>query len=132
MASFGELSCLLGTNTVTNRNIRTHLNEEIKGIQAGKPFFKPSLVIIQVGDRPDSSTYVRMKLKAAVEANIECEIKNFPESITQVEVINCHFVFHTTCHLDFSLSGRIFSRETFFLFFERDSISVQWIELLGS
>jgi methylenetetrahydrofolate dehydrogenase (NADP+)/methenyltetrahydrofolate cyclohydrolase/formyltetrahydrofolate synthetase len=44
-------------------------------------------VIIQVGSRPDSSTYVRMKLRAAVEANITCELKNFPEDITETELL---------------------------------------------
>ncbi|VVT57857.1 uncharacterized protein SAPINGB_P005904 [Magnusiomyces paraingens] len=70
------------------KSIRTGLNEEIKAIQAEKPYFKPSLVIFQVGDRPDSSTYVRMKLKAAAEANISCQLKNLPESVTQAELLD--------------------------------------------
>lgn len=68
------------------KSIRAGLNEEIAQIQASKPYFKPSLVIIQVGDRPDSSTYVRMKLKSAAEANISCELKKIPETVTQAQV----------------------------------------------
>lgn len=68
------------------KSIRLGLNQEIAEIQASKPYFKPSLVIFQVGDRPDSSTYVKMKLKAAEEANISCELKKVPEDVTQAQV----------------------------------------------
>ncbi|CAN3475374.1 C-1-tetrahydrofolate synthase, mitochondrial [Diutina catenulata] len=45
--------------------------------------FKPKLVIIQVGDRPDSSAYVRSKLKAAQGSNIESELRKFDTSISE-------------------------------------------------
>lgn len=76
---------LIDGNSIA-KAIRSNLNKEIADIQVTKPYFKPSLVIIQVGDRPDSSTYVRMKLKAAAEANISCEAKKIPESVTQAQV----------------------------------------------
>ena len=38
-------------------------------IQKRNPSFKPGLAIVQVGDRPDSTTYVRMKGKAAQEVS---------------------------------------------------------------
>lgn len=76
---------LIDGNSIA-KSIRTHINEEIRQVQSEKPYFKPSLVIIQVGSRPDSSTYVRMKLKAASEANIACELKNLPEDVSQLEV----------------------------------------------
>ncbi|RAH44170.1 C-1-tetrahydrofolate synthase [Aspergillus aculeatinus CBS 121060] len=69
------------------KNIREGLKTEIRQIQESNPRFKPSLVIFQVGNRSDSSTYVRMKLKAAEETNILCKIINFPESVTQPEVL---------------------------------------------
>ena len=69
-------------------NVRSHIHEEISQIQAKHNDFKPTLSIIQVGEREDSSTYVRMKLKAAKEANIECLIINLPESITEFELLN--------------------------------------------
>lgn len=84
----------IDSNLYPRRNIRTRLHDEIKEIQNKKPSFKPSLIIIQVGDRPDSSTYVRMKLKAAQEANISCEIEHYPESITQAQV-RIFFFFYT-------------------------------------
>ncbi|KAL1968258.1 hypothetical protein VTN77DRAFT_2093 [Rasamsonia byssochlamydoides] len=73
--------------TAIAKDIRERLKGEIQKLQESNPRFKPNLVIFQVGDRSDSSTYVRMKLKAAEEANILCSIVKFPESITQAEVI---------------------------------------------
>ncbi|KAK6204604.1 tetrahydrofolate synthase [Scheffersomyces amazonensis] len=67
--------------------LRTKIHDEISQLQAKHHDFKPSLTIIQVGDRPDSSTYVRMKLKAAEEANIECKIINLAESVTEFEIL---------------------------------------------
>jgi methylenetetrahydrofolate dehydrogenase (NADP+)/methenyltetrahydrofolate cyclohydrolase/formyltetrahydrofolate synthetase len=49
------------------RSIREQVKNEIIEIQKRNPRFKPGLAIVQVGDRPDSSTYVRMKGKAAQE-----------------------------------------------------------------
>ncbi|KAL3482500.1 formate--tetrahydrofolate ligase-domain-containing protein [Aspergillus californicus] len=69
------------------KDIRAGLKNEIHQIQEVNPRFKPSLVIFQIGHRSDSSTYVRMKLRAAEEANILCKVVNFPESITQPEIL---------------------------------------------
>ncbi|KAK2759790.1 tetrahydrofolate synthase [Arachnomyces sp. PD_36] len=69
------------------KSIRERLNGEIRKAQTSNPRFQPSLVIFQVGDRSDSSTYVRMKLKAAEEANIACKLVKFPETITQPEIL---------------------------------------------
>ncbi|CAK7902588.1 C-1-tetrahydrofolate synthase, cytoplasmic [[Candida] anglica] len=68
--------------------LRTAIHADIAKIQAKHADFKPSLSIIQVGERPDSSTYVRMKLKAAEEASITCEIIQLPETITEFELLN--------------------------------------------
>ncbi|KAL1958935.1 hypothetical protein VTO42DRAFT_3488 [Malbranchea cinnamomea] len=73
--------------TAIARSIRERLNAEIRQRQESNPRFKPSLVIFQVGDRSDSSTYVRMKLKAAEEANILCRVSKFPEDITEAELL---------------------------------------------
>jgi methylenetetrahydrofolate dehydrogenase (NADP+)/methenyltetrahydrofolate cyclohydrolase/formyltetrahydrofolate synthetase len=40
-----------------------------------------------VGERPDSTTYIRMKEKAAQEANISCKIEKFSEEITEAELL---------------------------------------------
>ncbi|KAF3086185.1 tetrahydrofolate synthase [Orbilia oligospora] len=73
--------------TAIAKSIRERLHDQIKKKQETSPRFKPALTIIQVGDRSDSSVYVRMKLKAAEEAEISCEIKKFDEDVTQAEVL---------------------------------------------
>ena len=67
--------------------IRERISADIKESQVTNPRYKPSLTIIQIGDRSDSSTYVRMKLKAAEEANIICNLIHYPEVITESEVL---------------------------------------------
>ncbi|KAL8806085.1 MAG: hypothetical protein Q9200_005180 [Gallowayella weberi] len=74
--------------TAIAKAIRERINAEIQRIQQTNPRYKPSLTILQVGDRSDSSTYVRMKLKAAEEANIICNLVNYSESITEAELLH--------------------------------------------
>ncbi|BFZ65297.1 tetrahydrofolate synthase [Saitoella coloradoensis] len=69
------------------RSIRERLSAEITETQKTIPAFHPSLAIIQVGERPDSSQYVRMKQKAATEAGITCNIYKLPETITEPELL---------------------------------------------
>ncbi|KAJ9643611.1 tetrahydrofolate synthase [Coniosporium apollinis] len=73
--------------TAIAKGIRERLGADIKQKQESNPRYKPALRIIQVGDRSDSSTYVRMKLKAAEEANIDCKLEHFPEDITEAELL---------------------------------------------
>lgn len=73
--------------TAIAKSIREKINAEIKTTQGTNPRYKPSLTIVQVGDRSDSSTYVRMKLKAAEEANIICNVVQYPDSITEPELL---------------------------------------------
>lgn len=73
--------------TAIAKGIRERLHTEINEAQKLNPRFKPSLKIIQVGDRPDSSTYVRMKLKAAEEADIACELVHLPSDISESELV---------------------------------------------
>lgn len=73
--------------TAIAKKIRERLNTEIAQKQAANPRYKPSLVILQVGDRSDSSTYVKMKLKAAEEANILCRLEHYPTEITEIELL---------------------------------------------
>ena len=73
--------------TAIAKSIRERINAETKKTQETNPRYKPSLTIVQVGDRSDSSTYVRMKLKAAEEANIICNLVHYPESITEPELL---------------------------------------------
>lgn len=69
------------------RLIREEVHTEIDALKASTPSFKPNLVIIQVGSRPDSSAYVRMKLKAANEADILCEHRKLPEDISEAQLL---------------------------------------------
>ncbi|KAG0130433.1 formate--tetrahydrofolate ligase-domain-containing protein [Tuber indicum] len=73
--------------TAVAKKVRDRINEEIKKRQETNKRFRPSLTIVQVGDRSDSSTYVRMKLKAAEEANITCEIVKLPADTTEAELL---------------------------------------------
>ncbi|KAL8695193.1 MAG: hypothetical protein Q9218_000231 [Villophora microphyllina] len=74
--------------TAIAKAIREQINSDIQRTQQTNPRYKPSLTIVQVGDRSDSSTYVRMKLKAAEEANIICNLVHYPESITEAELLH--------------------------------------------
>ncbi|KAH6690494.1 formate-tetrahydrofolate ligase [Plectosphaerella plurivora] len=74
--------------TAIAKRIREGLATEILDRQKSNPRFRPSLRIIQVGDRSDSTTYVRMKLKAAKEANIDCELLHFPATISEPELLD--------------------------------------------
>ena len=88
---FGTFSARMGAikidGTGIAKSIRERLREEIKKNQDANQRYKPSLVIIQVGDRTDSSTYVRMKHKAAKEANISCKLVSFPTTISEPELL---------------------------------------------
>ncbi|GMM34146.1 hypothetical protein DASC09_014710 [Saccharomycopsis crataegensis] len=64
-------------------SIRSQLSQEIAAIKAKSPSFAPQLVVVQVGARPDSSVYVRMKRKAAEEVGIIFQHIDLPESIDQ-------------------------------------------------
>jgi hypothetical protein len=86
------------------RSMREKVKDEILEIQKHNPRFKPGLAIVQVGDRPDSTTYVRMKGKAAQEvmhgnwkysitfkANIKFTHQIYPDEVSQQEVFPTHF-----------------------------------------
>lgn len=68
-------------------DLRAKIKDEIASLKEKHPSFSPKIVIIQVGDRPDSSTYVRMKLKSCVEVGIEGELLKYPADISQEEMM---------------------------------------------
>jgi len=49
----------------------------------------PGLAVVLVGNRTDSSTYVRMKKKAAAEVGFFSVDKEFPETVSQAELLAC-------------------------------------------
>ncbi|KAI3404999.2 ADE3 [Candida oxycetoniae] len=69
-------------------DLRNKVHDEIVQFQVKHPDFKPHLSIIQVGGRSDSSTYVKMKLKAAEEAEIACELIHLPIETTEFELLS--------------------------------------------
>ncbi|ELQ40110.1 tetrahydrofolate synthase [Pyricularia oryzae] len=83
-----DMAAIKIDGTAIAKKIRERLHAEIDEKQAVNPHYKPCLNIIQVGDRSDSSTYVRMKLKAAEEAGIQCELLHYPETISEAELLN--------------------------------------------
>lgn len=70
------------------KSIRAAVGQKIRLYQAKYPHFQPQLVIVQAGDRPDSSVYVRMKAKAAEEVGIKFRHVNLPESATVDEIVS--------------------------------------------
>lgn len=73
--------------TAVAKQIRTGIHAQIAEKQKTNPHFRPCLKIIQVADRSDSTTYVRMKLKAAEEAGIQCELIHLSESVSEPELL---------------------------------------------
>lgn len=68
------------------KKIRQRISEEIQNTQSKNPSFRPSLAIIQIGDRLDSTSYVTMKQKAASDANIQFQHIKLPEDISEAAV----------------------------------------------
>ena len=61
--------------------------EELKEY-ISKKGLKPCLVVIQVGDRPESNSYIRGKVKDCEEVGIKCIVKKLPENISTKNLIN--------------------------------------------
>lgn len=57
---------------------KKELKEYIK-----KEGLKPCLVVIQVGDRPESNSYIRGKMRDCEEVGIECMIERFATDVPQ-------------------------------------------------
>ncbi|KAH9454476.1 hypothetical protein Pst134EB_014557 [Puccinia striiformis f. sp. tritici] len=81
-----DSSSKLIDGTQLAKEIRQGVSQKIAEIQAKSPKFKPSLAIIQQGDRPDSTTYVNMKRKAAEEAGIAFVHLILPETAPEEEL----------------------------------------------
>uniref|UniRef100_A0A915K0H5 Tetrahydrofolate dehydrogenase/cyclohydrolase catalytic domain-containing protein n=1 Tax=Romanomermis culicivorax TaxID=13658 RepID=A0A915K0H5_ROMCU len=64
-------------------NLQAELRDEILKIRektAPDFDFRPSLAVVQVGDRPDSTVYIRNKLRAAEKIGVAARLvnHNFP------------------------------------------------------
>ncbi|KII88500.1 hypothetical protein PLICRDRAFT_111129 [Plicaturopsis crispa FD-325 SS-3] len=69
------------------KSIRADVAARIKSLQALHPRFQPQLAIIQAGERPDSSVYVRMKSKAAEEVGIKFNHIHLPAETSVEDVV---------------------------------------------
>lgn len=72
----------------TYRSVRDAVAARIKAMQATYSRFQPQLVIIQAGQRPDSTVYVRMKAKAAEEVGIKFRHIALPAEIDVQSVVD--------------------------------------------
>ncbi|KIY70931.1 C-1-tetrahydrofolate synthase [Cylindrobasidium torrendii FP15055 ss-10] len=73
--------------TAFAKSTREAVSEKIKSIQAKFPRFQPQLAVIQAGERPDSSTYIRMKSKASEEVGIKFQHITLPAEATVDEIV---------------------------------------------
>uniref|UniRef100_A0A1B0CH43 C-1-tetrahydrofolate synthase, cytoplasmic n=2 Tax=Lutzomyia longipalpis TaxID=7200 RepID=A0A1B0CH43_LUTLO len=80
-----EAKILSGTQVA--KDIRDQLRDRVSQFTKKLPAFKPRLAIVQVGCREDSNVYIRMKLKAASEIGIDAQHVQYPETITQRELL---------------------------------------------
>ncbi|KAI0273632.1 FTHFS-domain-containing protein [Gloeopeniophorella convolvens] len=82
----GSAKLIDGTSIA--KSIRDELAQRISARKASYPRFQPQLTIVQTGARPDSSVYVRMKLKAAEEVGITSTHITLPAGATVEEVVD--------------------------------------------
>jgi methylenetetrahydrofolate dehydrogenase (NADP+)/methenyltetrahydrofolate cyclohydrolase/formyltetrahydrofolate synthetase len=77
------------------RTIRSRLAVEIAELATTYKGFQPHLTIVQVGNREDSSLYVRMKEQAALKAGIKFTLVKLSAEIGQGEVCFLFFLLLT-------------------------------------
>lgn len=70
---------------IDGKQIADSIKEELKQRIATLPH-QPILNIIQVGDRPDSTVYTRMKQHMATEIGVQCHLHKLPETTTEREL----------------------------------------------
>jgi len=66
--------------------IRKELRKEVEEmISSGN--MPPCVAVVLVGDRKDSATYVRMKVKACEETGVKSILKKLPSTISEAELL---------------------------------------------
>lgn len=77
---------IINGNTIASA-IRAEIKEKVEElVKQNKP--SPGITVILIGDRKDSSTYVRMKEKACQEVGFISKTVRFPQDTPQDEIIN--------------------------------------------
>lgn len=71
---------------IDGKQIAENITEELK-LEVSKMEKKPHLAVIQVGDNPASNIYVNLKNKKAEAIGITSSIINYPQTITEAELI---------------------------------------------
>jgi Tetrahydrofolate dehydrogenase/cyclohydrolase, catalytic domain len=72
---------------IDGKAVAASIRDEVRAAVARMaPHHRPRFAVVQVGERSDSSVYIRMKQRAAAETGIDCAHHLFPESITQRRV----------------------------------------------
>ncbi|KAG8832500.1 tetrahydrofolate synthase [Serendipita sp. 399] len=75
--------------TAIAKSIRESVQTRIADLKRVNPTFPtPKLVIIQAGERPDSTTYVKMKMKACKEVGIDFEHIQVQAAATAQEIMD--------------------------------------------
>lgn len=71
------------------KEIKIYVNEKLNTLKdyISTNKLKIKTVVIQVGDNPASNAYVRGKVSDAAKVGIECEVRHFPETITEQELL---------------------------------------------
>nr|XP_058948550.1 C-1-tetrahydrofolate synthase, cytoplasmic-like [Pocillopora verrucosa] len=76
---------LLGKEVASE--IRQKLKEDVAAIKEENVGFKPGLAIVQIGDRSDSTVYIKSKVKAAEEIGMLARHVKLPRTCTQADVL---------------------------------------------
>ncbi|KAI9273875.1 formate--tetrahydrofolate ligase-domain-containing protein [Helicostylum pulchrum] len=68
-------------------SVRNKVKQDIASLKSKYPHYAPCLAVVQVGDKQDSSVYVRMKQKAAKEIGIQFIQEKLSETISQADLV---------------------------------------------
>ncbi|XP_012285427.1 C-1-tetrahydrofolate synthase, cytoplasmic [Orussus abietinus] len=79
---------VLLSGTELAKSIRESLINDVNEMKKKLPDFAPGLAIVQVGNREDSTVYIRMKMKAASEIGIKASQLKIPNTVTETELIS--------------------------------------------
>ena len=83
--STGQAQVISGTALAAS--IRQNIAARVTALKQQYPRFQPNLTIIQQGGRADSSTYVRMKERAAKEAGFTFSHITLSEDLSEEELL---------------------------------------------
>ncbi|KAF8559578.1 FTHFS-domain-containing protein [Imleria badia] len=73
--------------TLVAKSIRQSVADKIAAFKQQFPRFQPKLAVVQAGERPDSTVYVRMKAKASEEVGIHFQHVTLPEAASVQEIV---------------------------------------------